>query len=114
MNDEKWTWQPVPYPAMTPEERGWIRSHLIAYGWDDAMGHITVDELGNLIDGYKRSEIAWGLGISNVPAYVIQGAERYPDEAERAAKYAELRRAINDRTTLTDEIEAWLKEARRG
>jgi len=98
---------------MSREEHDGIRAHLIEHGWGD-WPPIIVDEFGNLIDGYKRSQIAWELGITNAPAVVIQGAERFPDEAERAVRYAELRARLNDKTVLTDEIEAWLKEIRNG
>ena len=107
-----WTWQPEPYPSMSREQHDDLKAYLLKHGWDDALGNITVDEMGNLIDGYKRSQVAWELGIGNAPAVVIQGAERYPDEAERAAAYAELRRAINTKLTVVDEISAWLKEIR--
>jgi hypothetical protein len=99
----------------------WQRDDLRAYmiehnGWGD-LPPITVDEDGNLIDGYKRGEIYSQLAHQHgwpmtAPARVVQGAEAYPDEAERAARYGELRRVLNEKTLASDEADAWLRGAR--
>jgi hypothetical protein len=109
---DKWKWQPEPYPDMSQQQHDDLARHMAEHGWDDALGTIIVDEFGNMIDGYKRSQVAWELGITTAPAYVINGAERFPDVAERAARYERLRDAVNNHTVLTDEIEAWLRAQR--
>lgn len=105
-------WHPEPYPSMSREQHADLTRYMRKNGWDESLGAILVDEEGNLIDGYKRSQVAWELGITNAPARVLQGTESIPDEAARAAKYVELRRSINTKTLLADEAEAWLRGQR--
>ena len=110
-------WQPDPMPVMADWERDGLRDYIIEHGGWGELPPILVDEDGNLIDGYKRAEVytvvahrfGWPL---NCPATVIQGGARYPDDAERAAAYVRLRAICNSKTTLTDEIEAWLDPIR--
>jgi len=97
---------------MSREQHDDLTRHMRTNGWDDSLGAILVDEEGNLIDGYKRSQVAWELGITSAPARVLQGIASIPDEAERAAKYVELRAAINTKTVVADEAEAWLRGER--
>lgn len=110
-------WQPDPLPVMEPWQRDSLRDYILANdGWG-GMPPIIVDEDGNLIDGFKRAEVytvianakGWPL---NCPATVIQGGQRYPDESERATAYARLRRYVNHRTVVVDEIEEWLASVR--
>jgi hypothetical protein len=102
-------WQPVPYPSMSREQHDDLTRYMRKHGWDTSLGAILVDGEGNLIDGYKRSQVAWELGITSAPARVLLGTESIPDEAERAAKYVELRQALNNKTLVADEAEAWLR-----
>ena len=110
-------WSPDPYPTMERWERDGLRDYMIEHsGWGD-LPPIIVDDEGNLIDGYKRSEIhsqlAHQRGWENVcPAITIHGAERFPDEAERAAAYLRLRQYANSDVVVADEADAWLRGLR--
>ena len=107
-------WSPDPYPTMERWQREGLASYMLEHnGWGD-LPPIIVDDEGNLIDGYKRGEIysqlahvrGWAM---TAPAVTINGAERYPDEAERAAAYVTLRQYANTKPVLADEVEAWLR-----
>jgi hypothetical protein len=110
-------WSPDPYPVMERWQRDGLRAYMIEHNGWGALPPIIVDEEGNLIDGYKRGEIYSQLAHqngwpNNCPATVIQGAERYPDEAERAAAYLKLRQFTNSRPVVADEVEDWLRGQR--
>jgi hypothetical protein len=104
-------WEPTPYPDMSQAEYDDLAHQMrAAGGWPEGMPSIVVDDEGNLIDGFKRHRVMTDLGYSTAPAIVIQ-SDSVP-EGERAAKYAELRKNLNNQSLLVDEIENWLKEIR--
>jgi len=103
-------WQPNPYPDMSQIEYDSLASYMLANGWGD-LPAIIIDDENNLIDGYKRHQVARDLGFPSVPAFVIE-TSGLPDE-ERRAKYEALRRRMNSsQPLLIDEILAWLNKVR--
>jgi hypothetical protein len=111
-------WQPDPFPSMERYEYDDLAKYMLANnGWGD-LPAIIVDDEGNLIDGYKRRQVYMDLREHHAwpphtPAYVLQGVESFPDEAERARQYAALREAVNNHSVLIDEIENWLRHGDR-
>jgi len=107
-------WQPADLVMERHEWDDLASKIRAAGGWCEEFGPIVVDDEGNLLGGYKRVQVMrdTGYGHASPPAYVVS-AKHLPDE-ERRQRYPELRRSLNKRTTLslTDEVEAWLKESR--
>ena len=108
-------WSPDPYPTMARIEYERLRDYMIEHdGWGD-LPAVVVDDEDNLIDGYKRHTIFTQLANERgwpktAPAYVLETSGL--SDAERAKNYTELRRVLNGRLILIDEIDTWLKTLR--
>lgn len=110
-------WTPDPIPTMDQVEYDLLRAYMIEHnGWGQ-LPALVVDDEHILIDGFKRHQVYTDLADERgwprtAPVYILYMKDRYTD-AQRSYLYVKLRRSLNARFVLIDEIEDWLRNERK-